>query len=68
MGTRNKRDTVLVATRLEPEHLDAVDEAAAECGLPRGTWVRVLLLAAAGVSPLRDQLTKATKRARSESA
>ena len=66
MGTRTNRDTVHVATRVEQEHADAIDEAAAACGLPRGTWVRVVLLAAAGVSPLRDQLTKATKRAAHE--
>lgn len=68
MGTRNQRDTVHVATRVEPEHADAIDAAAEAAGLPRGTWIRVVLLAAAGVSPLRDQLSKAAKSARREGA
>ena len=54
-----KPASVHVATRIEPAHVDAIDAAAAACGLSRGTWIRCVLLAAAGVSPLRVQLAAA---------
>ena len=57
-------ETTHVATRMEPEHVEAIDAAAKAANLPRGTWIRCVLLAAAGVSPLRDQLTQTTRRAR----
>ena len=56
-------ETVHIATRVEVDHKDALEDCAAETGLPFGTWMRTVLLAAAGISPLKDQLTKATRRA-----
>jgi len=62
MGTETKP----IATRVDEEQREAMQQAADDAGLPLSTWVRVVLLAAAGVSPLRDQLTKATRAARKE--
>ena len=66
MGTRTERETVLVATRVPPELKDELEAAAAECGLPLSTWLRIVAYAAAGISPLRDHLSKASKAARAE--
>jgi len=66
MGTRTERETVLVATRVPPELKDELEAAAAEARLPLSTWLRVVAYAAAGISPLRDHLSKAAKRARVE--
>ncbi len=62
----SREDTSTLATRFEHKHREAIEKAAAKCGLPVGTWMRIILLAAAGISPLRDQLTKATRRAQAE--
>ena len=68
MGTRSDRDTVHIATRVTPEQVDAIDLAADACGMARATWIRTVLLAACGVSPLRDQLTRAKARAKRKGA
>ena len=57
--SQDRRHAAHVATRIDPEALPALDEAAAAAGLTRAAWIRVVLLAAAGVSPLELQLRAA---------
>ena len=55
-----KLETTHLATRCEAIHKPALEAAAKKCGIPFATGLRVVALAATGISPLEDQLTKAT--------
>ncbi len=58
MGTRDERENSHVATRLTPGQIETIDACAEQCGMSRSAWIRAILLAAAGVSPLQDQIEK----------
>ena len=58
MTSDSKRNTSHIATRISPGDRVAIDKAAAACGIPTATWLRIVALSAAGVSPLEEQLTR----------
>ena len=56
--------TTVRAVRLDAYDADTIDEAAEACGLTTGAWLRVVVLAAAGVSPMAVQLRAVQKKSR----
>jgi len=50
-----------VATRVDERERRLLERAAKAAGLPLGTWMRIVLLAAAGSRPLDEHVARAKK-------
>ncbi len=58
-----RRYTETIATRITRGALDAIDAQAAAAGLDRSTWVRAVVMVAAGVSPMGGALGRVDRSA-----